>query len=138
MFCNGVYTFPFTFIRVKAKDGEIISMADDAFEHPCFLTVRDGVGTIQLRAVPMTGISASTGKRMSGKVQTIKYLDGGEYIGAECRGDIFSFPAAPIRFKNMGANMQQTLDGTLFVRMKCSVGVLHMPESDAVFTMKIQ
>ncbi len=138
MFGDGVYTFPFTFYRVKAKNGELVSMADDAFEHPCFLTVRNGIGTIQLHAVSMTGISASTGKMMSGKIQTMKYWDHGEYIGAESRGDVLSFPAAPMKFKNMGANLQQTLDGTLFMKMKCSVGVLHMPEAEAVFTMKIQ
>ena len=50
MLGNGIYRFPFPVYRETAKYGSNISMANNGFEHPCVLSVRNGVGMLQLKA----------------------------------------------------------------------------------------
>lgn len=49
MLGNGIYRFPFPVYRETAKYGNNISMANNGFEHPCVLSVRNGVGMLQLK-----------------------------------------------------------------------------------------
>lgn len=134
---DGEYSFPFTIYREHIRNGNNISMANSGFEHPCVLCVKNGIGTIQLKAVNLLGNSAFTGKVMKGMIKSMKYFDSGNYIGAERSGDIFSIPAEAIRFISMGEGIGQKLHGTTSLRMQCDAGVVHMPESGAIFTMLI-
>ena len=134
---DGEYSFPFTIYREHIHDGDNISMANSGFEHPCVLSVKNGVGTIQLKAVNIIGNSAYTGKIMKGMIKSLKYFESGNYIGAERSGNIFSIPASAVRFINMGEGIGQTLHGTASLKMQCSAGILHMPESGAIFAMLI-
>lgn len=134
---DGDYRFPFIIYREHVKDGSNISMGNAGFEHPCTLSVRNGVGTVLLRAVEVSANSAATGLRMHGRIKNMKYFDAGHFIGADQNGSILSFPAAALQFVNVGEGMGQVLHGAVCLKMQCTVGVIHMPESTAIFTILI-
>lgn len=134
---NGSYEFPFIIYREKVKNGNNLSMANDGFEHPCTLQVNDGVGFVQLRAVNMSANSAINGNLLHGKAKGLKYFDNGRFVSSEIRGGILSFPAEALNFVNIGTGVGQVLHGSVCVKMQCTVGVAHMPEATAIFTMII-
>lgn len=39
--------------------------------------------------------------------------------------------------RNRGSGVDQILHGSVCLKMKCSVGLMHMPESTAIFTVLI-
>ena len=41
------------------------------------------------------------------------------------------------RKRNRGSGVDQILHGSVCLKMKCSVGLMHMPESTAIFTVLI-
>ena len=132
---DGEYEIPFCIYREHIHNGSNISMANQGFEHPCILSVKNGSGVIQLRSTPISAVSASTGKSMSGMVRSLKFFDNGNYIGAENSGSILSFPADTINFLNVGDGNGRMFHGTLLMKMQCNAGTVHMPESEAVFTI---
>lgn len=134
---DGEYQLPFIIYREHVHNGTNVSMANKGFEHPCTLIVKNGVGMLHLKSIKIQEISASTGKPISGSVQTLKYLDKGNFIGAEKSGDVLSFPISAVNFVNIGEGIGQVLHGTLTLKMQCSVGENHMPESTAIFTILI-
>ena len=134
---DGCYSFPFLIFREHIKNGSNLSMANEGFEHPCNLYVKNGIGTVQLRAVPISAKSPHSGMRMSGRVKSIRYFDVGRYISAESNGQIFSFPAEVLQFVNVGADAGQILHGSVCLQMEASVGPIHMPDSTAIFSMLI-
>lgn len=83
---DGRYRFPFLIFREHIKNGSNLSMANEGFVHPCVLSVKDGVGTVQLRAVSVSAQSKISGKIMSGKVKNVRYFDAGRFISAESNG----------------------------------------------------
>lgn len=137
MLKDGSYSFPFMIYRKNIKDGTNLSMANRGFEQPCVLNVKDGMGMINLRAIYMNEKSALNGEMLSGKINSLKYLCNGEYATAEINGDILQFPASVLNFSNIGSGADQILHGSVCVKMQCSVGTLHMPESVAIFTILI-
>ena len=134
---DGCYAFPFLIFREHIKNGSNLSMANEGFEHPCSLYVKDGVGTVQLRAHSMAAKSRANGRLMNGQVKSIRYFDAGRFTSAESNGQVFSFPADALNFVNVGAGVGQILHGSVCLQMECSVGIVHMPESAAIFTMLI-
>ncbi len=134
---DGSYQFPFLIYREQVKSGSNISMANEGFEHPCTLYVDGGEGWIQLRAQPVSAKSASNGKLLRGRANSMQYFDSGRFIDAEISGNVFSFPAESLQFVNMGVGAGQILHGSCPVKMECSVGQIHMPESTAIFTILI-
>ena len=134
---DGCYAFPFLIFREHIKNGTNLSMANEGFEHPCNLYVKNGVGTVQLRAVPLSAKSQLSGMMMSGRVTSIRYFDSGRFVSAEPNGQIFSFPAEVLQFVNVGSNAGQILHGSVCLQMECSVGPIHMPESVAIFSMLV-
>ncbi len=134
---DGCYAFPFLIFREHIKNGTNLSMANEGFEHPCNLYVKNGVGTVQLRAVPHSAKSQLSGMMMSGRVTSIRYFDSGRFVSAEPNGQIFSFPAEVLQFVNVGSNAGQILHGSVCLQMECSVGSIHMPESVAIFSMLV-
>lgn len=132
---DGEYEVPFFIYREHIHNGSNISMANNGFEHPCILSVKDGIGTIQLKSTSVSAVSASTGKSMLGAIKSLKYFDSGNFIGAENSGSILSFPAGTLNFVNIGEGVGRMFHGTVLMKMLCNAGVIHMPESEAVFTM---
>lgn len=134
---DGVYQLPFLIYREQVKNGTNISMANEGFEHPCVLQIVDGIGYIQLHAVSVVGNSVSTGKRMRGKIKRMKYLINQEFVETESNGTIYTLPASALQFVNIGSGSGAVLHGSVCLKMQCSVGIIHMPESIAIFTLLI-
>lgn len=74
---------------------------------------------------------------MQGRVHMVEYFDVGRYVSAALRGNVISIPAEVLNFVNIGEGVGQVLHGSVPLRMNCSVGTLHMPESQAIFTILI-
>ena len=134
---EGDYEFSFIFYRLDPEDGSVLSMANHGFENPCRLIVRGGKGTVQLKAVPMLAGSAVDGHMMAGEVSDVQYFDGEKYCNTARRGEYISFPAQALEFVNCGTGVGQFMTGTVKIKMQCSVGPMHMPESTALFTLTI-
>lgn len=136
---DGTYRFPFIIYKeqIEKNENTNISMANAGFEHPCELVVRDGIGMIHMRALNVSANSRKSGMLMQGKVQNVKYNYNNAFIDAEKNGDAICFPAECLNFLNIGSGVDQILHGSVCLKMKCSVGVIHMPESVAIFTILI-
>lgn len=135
---DGCYRFPFIIYREHVKNSNNVSMANDGFEHPCTLYVNNGVGVIQLRVLSMEQRSASDGKMILGKVNKMQYFELGSFMAVEFHGDVIQFPADVLHFTNMGAGgVGNVLHGSVCLKMQCSCGIIHMPESKAIFTVLI-
>ena len=132
---DGCYALPFLIFREHIKNGSNLSMANEGFEHPCNLYVKGGVGTVQLRAVPISARSPVSGEIMHGRVESIRYFDAGRFISTEPNGQLFAFPAEVLQFVNIGSDVGQILHGGVCLKMESSVGLGHMPESTAIFTL---
>lgn len=134
---NGCYQFPFIIYREHVKNNNHVSMANEGFEHPCTLCVNEGVGIVQLRALLLSAESGANGKMIQGRVNKMEYFDSGQFISAELHGNVISFPAEALSFVNMGSGVGQMLHGSVCIKLQCSCGIIHMPESKAIFTILI-
>lgn len=134
---DGDYPISFIFYKIDGKARGELSMANNGFENPCILQVRDGKGTIRLKTKRISAESGSDGHTMAGKIDQVKYYDHHRYVEAKQQGDLISFPANAIRFMNCGTGMTQFLCGTINLKMHCSVGRIHMPESETLFSITI-
>lgn len=135
---DGNYTFPFIVYREKVKGHNNISMANDGFEHPCEVIVRENGGVVLLKAVEMNESSKFNGVKMKGMVKHLKYYDGKEFVEAVVSGGLIQIPLNCFHFVNIGSDtMTRVLHGSICLKMQCTVGEIHMPESTAIFTIFI-
>lgn len=135
---DGNYTFPFIIYREKVKGHNNISMANDGFVHPCEVIIRENGGVILLKAIEMNENSKFNGVKMRGMVQHLKYYDGKEFVEAMVSGGFIQIPLNCFHFVNIGSDtMTRVLHGSICLKMRCSVGEIHMPESTAIFTILI-
>lgn len=132
---DGVYHFNFVIYRERIKNGSSLSMANDGFEHPGRLVVKNGCGKIYLRIAVIEASSPISRTPLTGKAVSVKYMENSDFISAELSNDIVSFPAAALDFINIGEKISQVLHGSVYLKIKCSIGAVHMPESTAVFNM---
>lgn len=136
---DGEYSFPFLIYRETVRGGTNLSMANEGFRHPCVLRVADGRGQIVLQPVDLSAKSPLTGQKMNGRVRKLTILQpDGVFMRAEEDGENLAFSADVLHFLNIGeGGMGQILHGSVCMRMQCSVGTMHMPESTAIFTIMI-
>ena len=134
---DGVYQFPFLIYKEHIDNGNHISWANEGFEHPCSLRIKNGVGTIHLRTKVMIERHPKTGEVVKGYAKSLKYLELGEYVSAEYNGTALSFPASAVNFLNIGSGVGQILHGSVCVRLGSFVGNVNRPEFSAVFTILI-
>ena len=134
---DGDYKFSYVFYRMCSEDGNVLSMANNGFENPCTLSVRKGKGSIRLKAKRVSANSAVNGHMMMGEVSRVMYFDGIDYKEAVKEGDEILIPANTIQFVNTGTGIGQFMNGTVNMKMQCSVGNMHMPESVALFSVTI-
>lgn len=132
---DGDFEFNFVMYRQNSKRGNNLSMANRGFEHPGYLIVRNGIGKIRLRAVEISAKSPVAGKEVKGKVDELSYYFNGMFIPAEISSGIITFPAEVVNFVNIGTGVNQFLHGSVSMKMNCTISPVHMPESEAVFTM---
>ena len=133
---DGHYTFPFIIYREKVKKGNNISMANKGFAHPCEVVVGESGAFVLLKAVDMDAPSGLNGLKMKGKVKHLKYFDGKSFVEAAVSGDFIQIPLGPFEFHSIGGDpLNRILHGSICLKMCCSVGEIHMPESTAIFTL---
>lgn len=136
-FPDGTYSFPFLIYRTKIEQGSNLSWANSGFENSCLLTVKDGIGTIQLRTKAAYAKNPMTGEEEGGYLRSMKYFDLGEYVCAEQSGTLVSFPASVLKFITIGSGADCILHGSVCVKLGSVVGEREMREYDAVFTILI-
>ena len=134
---DGDYKFSYVFYRMCSEDGNVLSMANNGFENPCTLSVKNGKGTIRLKSKRVSANSAVNGHMMMGEVSKVMYFDGITYKEAIKEGDEILIPVNMIQFVNSGTGIGQFMNGTVNMKMQCSVGNVHMPESVALFSLTI-
>ena len=71
---------------------------------------------------------------MEGRIKSLSYQLNGKLTNAEQEGRYFCFPAKALQFISMGSGRDIVLHGSVCMQMQCSVGIIHMPESLAIFT----
>ena len=134
---DGSYYFPFIIYREQIKNHNNLSMANRGFENPCELIVKDHEGLVYLAVKTVSAESMSSGKKMEGRVNKMQYLYDGEFRDGGIDGRYVYFPVTALNFIAMGKGRDTLLHGSVCLRMQCSVGDMHMPESMAVFTLFI-
>ena len=134
---DGSYYFPFIIYREQIKNSNNLSMANRGFENPCELIVKNHEGLIYLTAKTVSAESMSSGKKMEGRVNKLQYLRDGEFRDGGIDGRYVYFPITALDFISMGKGRDTLLHGSVCLKMQCSVGDFHMPESMAVFALFI-
>ena len=134
---DGSYYFPFIIYREQIKNHNNLSMANRGFENPCEVIVKDHEGLVYLAAKTVSAQSMSSKNKMEGRIQKLQYLYDGEFRDGGIDGRYVFFPVTALRFISMGKGRDTLLHGSVCLKMQCSVGDMHMPESTAVFTMFI-
>lgn len=134
---DGSYMLPFVIYREHIKNGNNLSMANQGFEHPCELVVKDHIGVVYLQIKNVSAPSAQGGRMMEGKIEKLQYQQEEQFLNAGREGRYVYFPASALSFITMGNGREEVLHGSVCLNMQCSVGALHMPESKALFTMLI-
>ena len=125
--------------NASQSDYEVVveSQAYSGFLDNVYNAVANGVGMVRLHPVALSARSQMTGREMNGRVRRLMYLDGSTFAPAYDDGSTISFPARTLHFLNIGSGVGQILHGSVCLRMQCSVGTKHMPESTAIFTILI-
>ena len=134
---DGSYYFPFIIYREQIKNHNNLSMANRGFENPCELIVKDHEGLVYLAVKTVSAESMSSGKKMEGRVNKMQYLYDGEFRDGGIDGRYVYFPVTALNCIAMGKGRDTLLHGSVCLKMQCSVGDMHMPESTAIFTMFI-
>ena len=134
---DGSYYFPFIIYREQIKNHNNLSMANRGFENPCEVIVKDHEGLVYLAVKTVSAQSMSSKNKMEGRIQKMQYLYDGEFRDGGIDGRYVFFPVTALRFISMGKGRDTLLHGSVCLKMQCSVGDMHMPESTAVFTMFI-
>ena len=134
---DGSYYVPFIIYREQIKNHNNLSMANKGFENPCELIVKDHEGLVYLAVKTVSAESMSSGKKMEGRVNKMQYLYDGEFRDGGIDGRYVYFPVTALNFIAMGKGRDTLLHGSVCLKMQCSVGDMHMPESTAIFTMFI-
>ncbi len=116
---DGRYQFPFLIYRDGIQNGSNISWANEVFEHPCTLIVKEKKGMIHLYP-----------KNLSRRVDLFKYLDLGEEVHAENIGTVIMFPVSSLNFINIGSGKEQILHGSVCIKLGTEL-------ENAVFTIFI-
>lgn len=134
---TGSYAFPFVIYREHVKGHGNISMANRGFENPCEIVIGETGAYVMLRIREMEAHSGTTGKLLSGRVMKLAYFDGRNYVKAYDGGMYVNIPLSAFSFENMarGDNFNNVLHGSVELKVQCSVGTLHMPESLCILTL---
>jgi DNA-binding MarR family transcriptional regulator len=105
------------------------SMANDGIENDGELIIKNNNGMLRFKTRPVEHISSLGGTPIKGKLATLKYPEGAEYKDAQRKGDTYCFPASAMNFVCVSGRVMQ---GDVVLKMACSAGTKHMPESESV------
>jgi DNA-binding MarR family transcriptional regulator len=111
------------------RNRKLPSMANDGIENDGELVIKNSSGMLHFKARPVEHVSTLGGTPIKGKLATLKYSDGPEYKAAQKKGDFYCFPAKAMNFVCVSGRVTQ---GDIVLKMACSAGTEHMPESESV------
>ena len=121
-------------MHVSHNDGEYQTLSHQS-KNQSFHLHHEGLVYLAVKTV--SAESMSSGKKMEGRVNKMQYLYDGEFRDGGIDGRYVYFPVTALNFIAMGKGRDTLLHGSVCLRMQCSVGDMHMPESTAIFTMFI-
>jgi hypothetical protein len=132
---DGTYPIAFIFYRCNCNEecGISHSMANDGFDSQGKLIVKNKNGVIVLKAKRIEHISKQGPFKLRGILNTMKYLDGRNFKDAGKEGNNYYLPVSALSFLNVGSS--SFIQGSTILKVTCTVGKLHMPESKTIFTM---
>lgn len=134
---EGRHSFPFVLFRENAKNGDNISMGNNGFEHPSQLIINGESRQVYLKIKTISAKSALSGSLMEGRINRLQYREGGEFYDAGFDGRYVFFPASSLCCTSTGTGRDMMIHCSAYLKIQCSVGEIHMPESKAIFTMFI-
>lgn len=127
---DGIYTFAFTVYKDQSNDLCAISMANEGFAHPGYLRINQGKGQLCLRVKELEHESMIGKLVLKGKLSHLKYCKDGVFLDAQEEKDCFCIPVNSMTFYY---NKEEcVMQGSIRLKMRADVGVLHMPERTAV------
>lgn len=136
------YIVPFIFyhsdVSAKKNPKKIIlqiSMANEAFFHPAVLTVSKAGSNICIRTKRMKKKSKVMGQKMEGILKSMKYERNGREEIVVLNDEKVYIPLEVMQF--LYSKESDMLQGYMELKMTCSVGEEHMPESKAVLIVSI-
>lgn len=136
LFADGTYALPFTMYREKSGKHNFISMSDRAFHHPASFIVKNGTGMVHLLGREIEETSKLGCLKLKGRLVTLKYLWNHKYLLAGQDQSRFIIPLDSLEFHYNSE--EKMLQGSVKLKMSCSVGSVHMPESVAIMTVLIR
>lgn len=126
---DGVYEPEFLLLR---KNDSGISMGNKGLMHPAKLTIVGGKGVLRLRAVPISH-KAMLGDVLRGRLARFFYWNGQHYVEVEEQDDVYSFPLVGMTWERDDARQRDY--GLVRIKVQASVGILNMPESEAMLAI---
>jgi Mn-dependent DtxR family transcriptional regulator len=124
--------YPVSIMCYRKDTGKIRkmpSMANDGIENDGELIIKNNNGVLRFRTRLVEHVSSRGGKPIKGKLATLKYPDGQKYKNAKKTGDTYCFPASAMNFVCVSGRVMQ---GDVVLKMSCTAGTEHMPESESV------
>ena len=130
---DGGYPFAFTIYK---EDRLAISMANDGFVHPGILDINTGQGYLLLKPKEVEHVSLLGKMVLKGEVANLKYQDGDDFVESMRIKSDYVIPISKLHFYY--SREERMLQTSLKIKVKASVGQLHMPESMAILTIIIK
>lgn len=127
---DGEYPFAFT---VYKKDRVEISMANEGFYHPGILEIKSGYGQLIFKLKEVEHVSLTGKMILKGKLEALKYEIENQFISSRFLRDNFILPISKLRF--FYSKEERILQTSIKIRVKADVGIIHMPESEAILTI---
>ncbi len=134
---KGVHKLPFVLYRENARSGNNISMGNRGFENPASLIVNGEDSKVYLTLKTLSGHSAMDGRLMEGRINKLLYRVGNKFNDAETDGRHVYIPATALSCVALGSGNNMLLQCSTYLKLQCSVGMIHMPESKAILTLFI-
>lgn len=126
---DGWYSFAFTIYKDQEQEHYQISMANEGFHHPGYLSIKQGVGELCLYPREVEHESLLGKLVLKGKLAHLQYDKDAKFVEAKQSKDCFCIPVSKMMFYYN--SQERVLQGTLRLKMRADVGVMHMPERTA-------
>lgn len=134
---SGVYKLPYIIYKMQTQDGNNISVANNGFEYPCKMVIREGKGEVVLRSKSMSRYSPTSQDIKSGSVLAVSYWFEDRYITIQLRGGIGTIPLEAFEFFKRGEGSEYVLYGSVKLKILFSIGDSQKQEREAILSFTI-
>ena len=111
-------------------------MANDGFFHPGILDIKMGHGGLVLKPKEVERESMMGKMVLKGKLSSLKYQVGEDYLECRMIKDDYIIPISKLRFHY--SKEERILQTSVKIKVKPTVGKIHMPESIAIMNVIIK